>query len=120
MGLSSINLESSLAHNTSAAEVAPFERTHSPATTFATAQAFVSHTPSASNATTRGLSGTAECDASVSDYHEAEEANNTEGAVRKSGDLSSEMARAPKNFMTRRDSGDGDQDGMNFPNAWVH
>ena len=112
-----MNLESSLAPNTSAAEVAPFERAHSPATTFATAQAFVSHTPSASNATTRGLAGTAECDASVSDYHEAEEASDTEGAILKSGDLCSEITGASKNFMTRRDSGDGDQDGMNFSNA---
>ena len=116
-----MNLDSSLAHNTSAPEVAPFERAHSPATTYATAQAFANHTPSASDATARELSSTEERDASVSDYHEAEEdANNSEGAVLNSSDLCPTMTRAPGNFMTRHNTGNGGENGMNCPIPCVH
>lgn len=120
MGLSSMNLNSGSAYETSAAEVAPFERAHSPATTYATAQAFVNHTPSASNATARGLSGAAERDASVSDYHEAEEANNLEGAALNSSNQDSTMTRGPGNFMTRHGSGNEEEDGTAFPTFWLH
>ena len=105
---------------TSAAEAAPPERAHSPATTYATAQAFVSHSPSASNATARVLSDTAERDASISDYHDMEEANNTEGAVLNSSDQNSAMARAPGNSMTRHYSGNGVGNGMTFASFRVH